>query len=123
MRWHRKQMIGSPIPERVMSRRDPVFKDRLILGNDQSHFPIGKQRIASISKEVMGESGINTDIYKSHSIRGATATKQIDLGEDVEDVMFRGRWRSWSTFKKFYERAHKRMQMNSKLFSAMLGSF
>ena len=113
-------MMHKDIPASKMRRKEPIFKNRLILGNDQSAIPIGAQRIASISKDMMEDAGIDTKVCKAHAIRGAAATAQIDHGESVDDVMYRGRWRSQSVFRAFYERAQRRVQMPSDFMKAML---
>jgi hypothetical protein len=118
----RRDMLLWRIPQQKMNRKEPVFKDRLILGLDRSAFPIGAQRIAGISKECLKDSGIDITVYKPHSLRGASASAQLDIGEDVQDVMWRGRWRSYSVFKRFYERVMRRTQLPSSLMSRLVES-
>ena len=50
----------------------------------------------------MEEAGIDVQLFKSHSIRGATATKHLEDGADESDVMARGGWTSASVFRTFY---------------------
>ena len=59
-------MISSRIPDYKMRRKAPLFKDRLILGLDRSHTPIGNDRIArAISKDMLEGAGIDTSKYKA----------------------------------------------------------
>ena len=43
--------------------------------------------------------------FKGGSIRMAAASAAIDRGEPIEWVLATGRWKSWSVFHKFYNRA------------------
>jgi len=65
---------------------------------------------ATISKqtvEVMRAAGIDVDKFGAHSTRGAAASKALNKGSSVEQVMAAGRWSSWEVFNRFYNRATK----------------
>ena len=72
--------------------------------------PLAAGTIAKIVLEQMNAAGIDTEKFKAHTVRMATASKQIDLGEEVTSVMHRGRWSSTGVFQKFYNRAMKLKQ-------------
>jgi site-specific recombinase XerD len=78
---------------------------------------LGKREIDKIVLEIMKEAGINTSIFKSHSVRGAAATKALEKGMPLEDVLLTGRWSSVSVFKKFYARSHRPLQSVQHLSS------
>ena len=117
----RATMLSNRIPEAKMRRKDPVFKDRLLLGEDKTAFPIGAQRIAKISVMTMEDAGIDVKVFKAASIRMASANLNLDAGEDISDVMFRGRWKSVSVFKKFYERQQRKIQLPHSVMAQMAG--
>ena len=58
----------------------------------------------------MEEAGIDVELFKCHSIRGATATKHLEDGADEIDVMARGA--STSVFRTFYTKTkHKKITL------------
>ena len=52
----------------------------------------------------MTEAGIDTNIFKSHSTRGASASHMIDSGVPLAEVLKQGAWTDECTFCKFYLR-------------------
>jgi hypothetical protein len=115
----RLRMVNEPIPaNKIKANAALPSKDRLILSETRDSFPIGGERVANITKEFMSREGVDTDVYKSHSMRGAVASKMIDGGEDPADVMFWGRWKSNTVFQAFYNRAHKRQQHSNSLLQS-----
>ena len=115
----RTAMLSSVVPQKKKARKWPLDKDRLLLGRDQGSFPISPDRVASISKDFMADAGIDVDRYQAHAIRGATATAMLDAGADPTDVMQRGRWKSASTFKRFYDRSRRSAQMPAAMMISM----
>jgi len=52
----------------------------------------------------MREAGINTDIYKPHSVRAASNTKALNAGVPLKEVLKRGQWSNAKTFYHYYYR-------------------
>ena len=69
--------------------------------------PMGAQRIAKRTLEVMGRAGIDTKIFKAHSLRGATATAMMEKGVPKDHLQARGGWRSSATLDEYYARLHQ----------------
>ena len=67
----------------------------------------------------MKEAGIDTSIFKAHAIRGAVATKMLDSGELMSDVMRLGRWRSFNAFNEHYNRQTTKINVMSKLVATL----
>jgi site-specific recombinase XerD len=65
---------------------------------------IKSETMAKICFRTMDEVGLDTKIYKSHSIRMASANAFLDNGMPVEKVMKLGDWTSTKVFEKFYLR-------------------
>jgi len=63
--------------------------------------------IAKQTLEVMKAAGIDVNKFGAHSTRGAAASKALNKGSSVEQVMAAGRWSSWEVFNRFYNRANK----------------
>ena len=71
------------------------------------HLTFTSQRIAKLTLEAMKKVGINTDHYKSHSLRGATATHLLKEGVPHALVQARGHWQTTATLDKYYARLHQ----------------
>jgi integrase len=70
---------------------------------------LGSERIAKISLALMGECGVQTSLFKAHSLRGAAATAALLRGTDATFVRERGGWADGPTFQRHYGRAHQHM--------------
>jgi integrase len=68
---------------------------------------IGSERVAKICLEAMHASGIDTDYFKAHSLRGACATAAVLSGVSPHTVRLRGGWRGDASFDLHYGRAHQ----------------
>ena len=68
------------------------------------HLCLGAERLAKLAKQFMEKSGIYTDIFKSHSLRGAVATHLLKQGLDIHWVQERGGWSSLTTLQQHYNR-------------------
>jgi integrase len=79
--------------------------DRVFVGLQRPFKEITRETIAKTTLEAMANAGIDTSIFKSHSTRMAAATRALDNGATVDEVMRTGRWRSRSVFERFYNRA------------------
>ena len=65
------------------------------------------ERIAKLTLQEMTKAGINTDHFKSHSMRGATATHFLIQGLPHALVQARGHWKNPQTMEQFYARLHQ----------------
>jgi hypothetical protein len=60
-------------------------------------------RLRNDLRETMLESGVEEG-WTPHALRGASASKCINLGLDTERVLSHGRWANMATLKKSYFR-------------------
>lgn len=74
-------------------------------GGDAKVVSLGSDAIAKNVLETMAAAGVNTSVFKTHSLRGAVVSKAREMGVSLEDVMRQGRWRSVSTVESFYDRS------------------
>ena len=70
------------------------------------HCALGSERFEKLAKQFMQESGIDTNIFKAHSLRGAVATHLLHHGNDIHLVQERGGWASTTTLQQHYNRMH-----------------
>ena len=68
---------------------------------------IGIQTIAKDTLCVLEAAGIDVSVFKAHSTRMTAASKAVDEGVQVSDVMCQGKWLSFSVFEQFYNRSTK----------------
>ncbi len=68
---------------------------------------MSKDRISNMVSKLLHRVGVPKK-YTCHSIKMAVATKLIEQGVPVSDVMALGRWRSINVFNRFYNRAKMR---------------
>ena len=71
------------------------------------HQCLGSERLAKRLLLVMQAVGIDTEVFKSHSLRGATATHLLKEGVPHHLVQSRGAWSSSATLDTYYNRLHQ----------------
>ena len=74
---------------------------QLFIGLQAPYKPVGSSTISRWIKQTLGESGIDTETYKSHSTRSAS-TSAVAKSLDISVIMKAANWSRASTFKKFY---------------------
>jgi hypothetical protein len=91
--------------------------DRLILAMVEPHLPLSSDRLANSILKLMNTVGVDTSVYTAGSLRGGTASKLLDSGRSVEEVMRQGQWKSFSVFETFYNRSAKTVNVIQNLSS------
>ena len=66
------------------------------------HKPVSTQRLAHRIKDLLKESGVNTNVFKAHSVRGATTSAALDKGAQISVILNTANWSQESTFRRFY---------------------
>ena len=74
----------------------------LFLSYIKPHKPVTSQRLANWLKEILGKAGIDTSVFKAHSVRGASSTAASVKGVLIEDILRTTDWSTDSTFRRFY---------------------
>ena len=70
------------------------------------HYTLGSERLAKRLLMTMEKAGINTEHFKAHSLRGATASHLLN-NVDKHLVQSRGGWTSSRTLDSYYNRLHQ----------------
>ena len=78
---------------------------------------LSSERIAKRQLAVLESLGVDTNIFKSHSLRGATATHMLRRGCPQGLVQSRGGWSSPVTLDKYYARLHQHVDWETMLAS------
>ena len=69
------------------------------------HTPLSAERISHIMKDVMSAAGVDTSVFKGGSGRHAGSSAAFASGSHMLNILERGRWSSFETFRKFYLRS------------------
>ena len=72
----------------------------LLRHSDNPHKCLGSERISKRCLNILTNLDIDTQIFKSHSIRGATATQLAKQGVPLPWIQNRGGWQSPETLQK-----------------------
>ena len=80
----------------------PSEPDLVFVSYVKPHKPITSSTLSRWLRETIKEAGINTDIFKAHSVRGASTTAAANKNVPLKDILTMADWSSASTFQKFY---------------------
>ena len=83
-------------------RQTDEQKHQLFLSLVNPHKPIATSTVSRWLREIMTEAGVNTDIFKAHSVRGASTSKASHEGLSVGQIIETANWSNATTFQKFY---------------------
>ena len=92
-------------------------ENKFFLSFFKPHKSVQSCTIARWLKTVLGNSGIDTTIFKAHSTRGASTSKANKFGLSIKQIMEKANWKSASTFYNFY---NKPIQNDSKFTDSVL---
>ena len=84
--------------------QDPSKPNKLLLSHINPHKPVSPATLARWLKELMQLAGVDTTIFKGHSVCGAVATEAAKQGFSIPDILQFADWSQASTFTKFYYR-------------------
>lgn len=92
------------LKEYIERTEDKRKGDELFISYQKPHGVVGKATISRWLRVVLKRSGIDTNIFAPHSIRGASTSMAAAKGIPIETIMKAGGWSRESTFGKFYKR-------------------
>ena len=73
---------------------------QLFISFIQPHGPITKASFSRWIKTLMSDAGVNTDMFKAHSVRAATTSKAYSRDIPLETILRTANWTRSSTFEK-----------------------
>ena len=89
---------------RLFRPKDPTKPNKLLLSYIKPYKPISTESLSRWIKEILSRAGIDTNIFKAHSVRGASASSARNKGISLEDILRLADWSTDSTFRRFYYR-------------------
>ena len=79
----------------------------LFLGVTKPHKPVASSTIARWLKTMLGKAGVNTEIFKAHSVRSASASAAATAAVTTGDILKAADWSNESVFQRFYHKPTK----------------
>ena len=76
----------------------------LFIGTSKLHKPVCSSTIARWTKLLLGKAGVDTDIFKAHSVRSASTSAAAAAGVTTADILKVADWSSKAVFQKFYHK-------------------
>ena len=90
------------LDEYIARRREE--HSQLLLSFIHPHKPVVSSTISVLLKTILMESGIDTNTFKAHSTRSASASKAGLQGASIEDILKRGSWSNKSTWQRCFNK-------------------
>lgn len=78
--------------------------DQLLLKSLRPHGPISRNTVASWTKKVLREAGIDTSRFAPHSTRAASTSAALASGININTLMAQASWKRANTFAKHYNK-------------------
>eukprot|EP01126_Amoeba_proteus_P028922 TRINITY_DN2849_c0_g1_i3.p1 TRINITY_DN2849_c0_g1~~TRINITY_DN2849_c0_g1_i3.p1 ORF type:complete len:349 (+),score=44.76 TRINITY_DN2849_c0_g1_i3:969-2015(+) len=110
-----RDILGEYLKRRKPSNCPYLFTS-VVRGEEEK--PLKVDTIKSICRDFLRGAGIDTNVYKAHSIRHATATSLIKKGTPIDEVMRMGRWKMYTTLLKHYLKVDRNSDAKSILMNA-----
>jgi len=92
-----------------LNRTKPVRKNsqskRLFLSYVKPYSSVSRDTISRWIRTVMARAGVDTSMYKSHSVRAAASSKAKISSVPIGEIMSAAGWSNAGTFSKFYQKA------------------
>ena len=98
--------------------RNKNGRKQLLLSTLASHQEVKKPTVAGWVKVILGSTGIDINLFTSHSTRAASTSKAKVKGLSLEDIFKRGNWSNKSKWQKHY---HKFVSNKSAQFQKSVG--
>ena len=103
---------------RTKSLRVVETQSRLFLGVIRPHNPVAPSTMARWLRAVMEKAGIDTNIFKAHSTRGAATMAAANAGITTEDILKEADWSSDTVFQKFYYKPTKDVKFGQAVLTS-----
>lgn len=95
----------------------PSQPNKLLLSYIRPHKPISSVSLSKWQKDLISRAGIDTSIFKTHSVTGASSSDVYEMGVSSQDILNLADWSTNSTFQRFcYKSRH-----NANFAKAFLG--
>lgn len=105
--------------ERTRERQNDNNRSQLFIAIIRPYNPVVSSTIARWIKSVLTKSGINTDIFKAHSVRGAAVSTAAKEGVTINDILKAADWSGEAVFQKFYYKPENKDTFGAAVLSKL----
>jgi hypothetical protein len=99
-----------------ISKTESLRQDsRLFISFTKPHAAVSKATVARWIKTVMTLAGVDTSVFKAHSVRAASTSKAKHCFVPVQQILKTAGWSNAETFERFY---HRPVQNSEDAFAA-----
>lgn len=94
------------VVKEYLSKTAPIRngEQSLLLSYVKPHKAVTRDTVSRWIKMVMKLSGVNTDVFGSHSVRSASVSKAKSVDVPVDEILRKAGWTNATTFSRFYEK-------------------
>lgn len=89
-------------------------ESKLLISFIKPHRSVKPCTAAGWLKNILKKAGVDTEVFKPHSTRGASASKADKFGPLLQQIMNKANWKSANTFQRFY---NKPIQVDNDQFA------
>lgn len=80
------------------------YEMALLISHKQPHKKVSVQTISRWLKQVLTTAGVDTNIFKSHSIRAAATSAAMELDVPMDQILETAGWSREKKFQQFYHK-------------------
>lgn len=100
------------VTEYISRTRDIRSSSKLFISFIRPYKHVTVETISRWIKSVLSLAGIDTGIFKAHSVRGAATTAAYDKGVPIQQILSLANWSNETTFRKYYLRSSRHDDIN-----------
>ena len=94
---------------------DPSQPNKLVQSYIRPHKPISSAFLSRWLKDLISRAGIDTSIFKAHSVRGVSSSAAFEMGVSLQDILDLADWSTDSTFRRFYNKPRHNVNVATTL--------
>ena len=88
--------------KRTTDKRSPHGNTQLLIAMIRPHKPVSSSTVARWLKTVLNNAGIDTSIFKAHSVRSAACSSASEVGVTTATILDAADWATETVFQRFY---------------------
>lgn len=79
-------------------------EDQILISFSPPYLKVSTNTMSRWVREVMELSGLDTNVFTTHSVRSAVASQFTRINVPIKDIMLKACWRTDSTFRQYYQK-------------------
>ena len=100
-----KSLCVYSVLEEYLKRTEALRKsDFLLISYVKPHDDVSTDTVARWIRTVMTLAGVDTNVFKAHSVRSASVSKAKSCNIPIDDILHQAGWSKKETFKTYYDK-------------------